>query len=250
MYSQKHNCIFVHQRKSAGTSIKTLFPDATGEFNDGVLDKQWYLDPRVPKSFKFTVVRNPWDRFISGWKYCISTRYRELEDVLLNLPRENLLENVIGRSSWIARFFCVLEFSRRSTERTFVAALNALTTQSRRLPSDSGHDFRHLTRQQFATVAHEDGSLAVDAVFFLEALDEGLEFLAGKIGVDPHSMKAKKVRRSEDDYRRYFNDRTLEMFNQKFPVDTKVWSYDFHAGPGVPPKKTIIFPNGRNSSGG
>jgi hypothetical protein len=38
--------------------------------------------------FRFSVVRNPWDRFISGWKYLPATRDRSLRDVLTNLPRD------------------------------------------------------------------------------------------------------------------------------------------------------------------
>ena len=94
MYSEHYNCIFVHQRKSGGTSIKTLLPDATDEFSDGILDPNWYKDPRVSTSFKFTVVRNPWDKFVSGWKYLKSTRNRSLEDVLKNLPQENSLRSI------------------------------------------------------------------------------------------------------------------------------------------------------------
>jgi hypothetical protein len=241
MYSQKHNCIFVHQRKSAGTSIKTLFPDATGEFNDGILDERWHQDPRVPQSFKFTVVRNPWDRFISGWKYNLSTRYRDFEEVLLNLPKENLLENIFGRSSFPARVHYSLEFAHRNVRRSSVALWNIVFRQSRKLPPNSGANYRHLTRQQFETVAYEDGSLAVDAVLFLESLDQGLSFLEAEIGIKPELLKSRKIRRMGDDYRQYFNERTLEIFNEKYCMDTKVWGYDFAAGPGVPPKKPILF---------
>ncbi len=54
--------------------------------NDGVLSQGYASAPAG--YFRFSAIRNPWDRFISGWKYCTTTRHRSLHDVLANLPRE------------------------------------------------------------------------------------------------------------------------------------------------------------------
>ena len=91
MICHTYKCIFIHQRKCAGTSIIRAFDlnlsDADWHFmNDGVLSPEYASAPA--DYFRFSVVRNPWDRFISGWKYCASTRRRSLRDVLTNLPPE------------------------------------------------------------------------------------------------------------------------------------------------------------------
>lgn len=44
---------------------------------------EWVEDAHV-----FMIVRNPWDRFISGWKYCRSTYLRPLPDVCAHPPRK------------------------------------------------------------------------------------------------------------------------------------------------------------------
>jgi chondroitin 4-sulfotransferase 11 len=89
MISHDYKCIFIHQRKCAGCSIIDTFgfdvADPEWHFmNDGVLSLEY---ESAPSYFKFAVVRNPWDRFVSGWKYLESTRNRSLREVLTNLPQ-------------------------------------------------------------------------------------------------------------------------------------------------------------------
>lgn len=50
-----------------------------------------YLRPeevaQAPASyFRFTAIRNPYDRFVSGWKYCEHTKNRPMIEVLRNMP--------------------------------------------------------------------------------------------------------------------------------------------------------------------
>jgi hypothetical protein len=92
LISHRYRCIFVHQRKCASTSITAAFGAEPGSqefrvFANGLFrpgDEPYF--PYRESYFKFAVVRNPWDRFVSGWKYCISTRDRPLIDVLKNPP--------------------------------------------------------------------------------------------------------------------------------------------------------------------
>lgn len=91
MICHHSRCIFIHQRKCAGTAIKRAFglrpEDADWHaYNDGCLDPAFAERPA--DYLVFSVVRNPWDRFVSGWRYCRSTRRRSLESVLLDPPRE------------------------------------------------------------------------------------------------------------------------------------------------------------------
>lgn len=59
-------CIFIHIPKTGGTSIRK------GVFNLGdrnMCDKWGDVPAAWEKCFKFTFVRNPYDRLVSGWKY-------------------------------------------------------------------------------------------------------------------------------------------------------------------------------------
>jgi hypothetical protein len=91
MICHAYSCIFVHQRKCAGCSIIRAFdldpsmPD-WHFMNDGILSPEYEAAPA--RYFRFSVIRNPWDRFVSGWKYLPSTRERDLHELLADLPRE------------------------------------------------------------------------------------------------------------------------------------------------------------------
>lgn len=91
MIDHRYRAIFIHQRKCAGSSIMAAFRCKRNSlewdaYNDGVLTLNW--SRRDPSYFVFSVVRNPFDRLISGWKYLKSTRQRSLRDVLSNPPRD------------------------------------------------------------------------------------------------------------------------------------------------------------------
>jgi hypothetical protein len=63
--------------------IICIAPDTTDEVPRFIRthDEVW------SQAIRFAVVRNPYDRFISAWKYLNATRHRSLDDLLANLPR-------------------------------------------------------------------------------------------------------------------------------------------------------------------
>lgn len=72
---------FVHNRKTAGTSIRKFFEE--NEYSLVELEPENISDAGI---ISFGVIRNPYSRCISSWKYCESTRTRTLLDCLKNPP--------------------------------------------------------------------------------------------------------------------------------------------------------------------
>ena len=93
MINHQYRTVFIHQRKCAGNSIMASFGQKSfnpeGDFmNDGSLSAEYHeCKQRFPAYFKFGVVRNPWDKFISAWLFCPDTAKLSMRDVLRNPPR-------------------------------------------------------------------------------------------------------------------------------------------------------------------
>ena len=240
MISHKYRCIALHQRKAGGTSLKALFDDVASNgpdreyLNEGVLDPNWsQSDLDIRSYFKFVVVRNPYDRFVSGWRYCNSTKCRSLLDTLKHLPRENPLLNALAfDASWAARKHGAREFLNRQRDswsyRT--RAVFRIGTLPDRKPNNAGHDYRHVTRQQWEIMYYQDGSLAVDRVFHLEDLVEDMTEFCKLTGVRCANYPALNRRRLADSYQKYFDKESQALFEKVFARDLACFPYDFASG--------------------
>ncbi|NRB18486.1 MAG: sulfotransferase family 2 domain-containing protein [Rhodobacteraceae bacterium] len=247
MISHFSRCIFVHQKKVAGTSIKRLFQDFTpgttdGSYlSDGIMDPNWEKSEYVSKYFSFTVVRNPWDRFVSGWLYCQRTKNRTIVEVLRNLPKEHI--------SWRNPLQSGLNLQDR---KYFVAELGSRSVLNIRRflyrdqnpgNSWSSHDYVHITRQQCRSILDSEGSLIVDKILFYEDLKCGILELEKAVGVKLRSLPENNVNRHRRDYREYFNRESLLLFEDAFGEDIEFLGYDFDSG-----QRSKPIQNGRDTA--
>lgn len=127
--------------------------------------------------FRFAVVGDPWDRFVSGWKYCATTRHRPLHDVFADLPRD-------------------------------------------------GHDYRHLTRPQHATLFDGDGRLVVDHLLRFESLQQDFDRVCDIIG-KPRRTLAHANRVARAHYSDYFDEAGQRAFLPKFGRDAELFGYEY-----------------------
>ena len=70
---KKFNCIFVHIPKTGGTSIEHFFKNNSAKYISShrhftaQVSKEKFGDDVWGSSFKFSIIRNPWDRIYSWW---------------------------------------------------------------------------------------------------------------------------------------------------------------------------------------
>lgn len=91
--------IWLKTPKTAGSAIQQSLENAgclymmkprkrpiTGVFSGRLEEFRGVFPEFWEESYKFAIVRNPYDRFISGWKYLRATQDRDLLDVIRNPP--------------------------------------------------------------------------------------------------------------------------------------------------------------------
>ena len=76
MISHTHKCIFIHNNKTGGTSISKFLindPEPLDKHNSILQYKKKYRDC-FNSYFKFTFVRNPWDKLLSQYFFRVGDR--------------------------------------------------------------------------------------------------------------------------------------------------------------------------------
>ncbi len=190
----RHRCIFVHVPKTGGMSVtKALFGNSSGGHRTVAEYKQIFGEPTFSNYFKFTFVRNPWDRLVSGYFYL---KY--------------------GKTAKIDREWAERHLSRYNDfgafVRDWVTPKNIYTE-------------KHL-RPQCTFLC--DGRLAheVDFLGRFENLRDDfghVRRILGGIGSDLEHLNASK----RYDYRQYYTDETRAIVAEAYRTDIELFGYEF-----------------------
>jgi hypothetical protein len=126
MISNKHKCLFIHIPKTAGQSVERIFLSLNGldwENRSSLLLKKntsivnapprlshltaaqyvslEFLSPTdFMEYYKFSVVRNPWDRVVSIYKYLQYNRFMGFEQFIDQLPRLRKVNPMFFMDQW------------------------------------------------------------------------------------------------------------------------------------------------------
>jgi hypothetical protein len=195
--SHEHKAIFVHQRKCAGSSIciafgiQWAFDNINWHYlNGGVNTRE---NDAYPDFFRFSVVRNPYDRFISGWRYCEFTRDLPIVEVLRNMP-----------------------------------APDPLTDNPNDPEGRAGFGYIHITRPQHEILFRADGTMGVDFVMRFENLQEDFDRVCKIIGKPRCGLPLTNFTLRKK-YQHYFDDspEARQLLEKHFERDFELFGYHY-----------------------
>lgn len=198
--SYKHaferRAIFVHIPKAAGTAVaEALFGHPSGG-HATLLDYRTMLSPQDFKAFyKFTFVRNPWDRLVSAYNF---RRQGGFGGRYLEWANEHF-----------APYKDFSDFVERALTPGYVEASLHFKPQ-----------WRFLCRP-FSLKPR------VDFVGYYESLDADVAAVGQALGIEPRLKKSNVTVQREKDYRSAYTEKTRRIVAQVYAKDIEAFGYDF-----------------------
>ena len=213
MILHDYKLIFIHIPKCAGTSIEEFFYGETLDWTKPnyrmlhgwcpkykihlqhlsarqMVRLKNLVPPNIWRHYtKFAVVRNPWDRAVSGYAWLKNRGY----------PNDSLKNFILCRGSY----------------KDLVANPQHIDYR--------GEHF--LTQKSFITI---DGTLAVDRIIRYENLHLELNQFFKEMGISREfNIKTHRSKRTFPHYSNYYSDKCIELIRKKYQEDIQEWDYHF-----------------------
>lgn len=151
-------------------------------------------DVEYERCFTFTVVRNPWERMVSRYNF-------------------THVKSDLGE----------VERARRGTTRSF----HDLEFEPWLERAWKRHRNGKGPRSQLSKLADPEGRLLVDHVGRLSRLQETMDLLCSRIGVDPIEVSRVNPSRRSKAYADFYTDRTRSMVEEIHQTDIEFFGFSF-----------------------
>lgn len=196
------NFIFIHIPKTGGTAIcHALGIDEVGHFKIDYL-KSIYTE-RWDKAFKFAVVRNPWDRFVSNYEY---------SRMLVNYWHNN-----IDPSKAVYGSHSDYEIVKGMTFEEYVDAV--YHGKHNLIATGLHHQHQYICQSD---------KIEIDYVCRFERLQSDFDVVCKLIGIDKVILpKVNVSEREKAHYRDYYNKKTKNMIGEFYRRDVELFHYSF-----------------------
>ncbi|MBW2998482.1 sulfotransferase family protein [Candidatus Woesearchaeota archaeon] len=205
---EKQKAIYFFIPKVACSSIKKICSDLLCLESDSIIQIHINKYPFIFRKkiakynnyFKFTFVRNPWDRIVSCYK---------------NKIREKSLNNQHFVNGVFSRFITYGTFTPEMSFEDFVKAICEISDE------DANVHFQ----SQYKFITDKKGKIIVDFIGQFENIDKDFNKICKKLKINvklPHLMKSEKK-----DYKEYYTKETKEMIRKRYKKDIEMFGYNF-----------------------
>lgn len=212
MIDSKRKIVFVHINKTAGTSIeRILFPDASvrkGRKHHTALWAKKFLHDKFKGYLRFSVVRNPWDRLVSIYRFRMLNR--------LGITHMTAGEHRTEFKQWWFRVRQGVDEASAGWRMTCCPQVCWLSDEPQLQPAS-----QHARLEMGA----HDAELLVEKVLRFENLQQDFADLAGSLSVQdklPHVHPTAK-----DVYQKWYDDELAEDVARVFQPDLARFGYQF-----------------------
>lgn len=197
----------MHIPKTAGSSVRQLLrkyqsnrPETPEEWHENMINTKGRMNEDVfNKMFKFTFVRNPWDRLYSTYQFICNKPLSKIE----NIPQHHYKE--IGFKRWLIEeeFFTP----------NHIPPTPEMVPVQRRTMYDWTHD--------------DAGNCLVDFVGRFETVVADFNHICSTIGVGTTSLPHTQVSKRKKDYRQAYDDEAVAFVEHHHQKDITTFNYTF-----------------------
>jgi hypothetical protein len=186
--------IFVHIPKCAGISVNEAIFSTKAGGHTSLNDYCVVFSPQeLNDYFKFTIVRNPWDRLVSAYTFLQKGGFNDSDK---NWYHENL-----------SKFEDFNDFVK-----CWVTPENIKTWKHFRLQTDF--------------LLEKRNRINVDFVGFFENIDNDFDFIAKRLNII-NKLKPKNITGREGSYRDFYNTETINIVRDVYEKDISYLGYKF-----------------------
>ncbi|MFC1837488.1 sulfotransferase family 2 domain-containing protein [Thermodesulfobacteriota bacterium] len=192
----QHKCIFIHIPKCAGVSIsKSLFGNLAGGHMKMFKYKIVFSRHEFNSYFKFTFVRNPWDRLVSSYFFLKEGGYGE-NDRMWAEANLNIYKDFT-------------EFVKKGVYRKKILRKQHFVPQYKFICMPG----------QFAT--------DLDFIGYFENLEKDFQYVSDKLGIKCALRFENVGKKRKRDYRQYYNSDTKRIVSDIYHKDIEMFGYSF-----------------------
>ena len=197
--------VFVHIPKNAGSSVAEAMEKELSWHYTARAYREMLGWPTYHWRYSFAFVRNPWDRFLSLYRYARleESRYHSAIDPESAPHGKHTDYDVLCDAS-------VEDCARYLVEG--------------RLQHD---DFINHWRPQSDWLTDDDGKIIVDFVGRVESIDESFRTVAHRLNLSTHTLPVTNRSSDDEGYRSAFTDVSRDIVADHYREDIERFGYEF-----------------------